>query len=567
MSAARMEKIWLQSYPPGVPAEIDPDVFPSLPAMLAHIIRQYGPKPAYSGFGQTLSFDDIDLLSGQFAAWLHSELKLPRGTRVALMMPNILPYPVCLFGTLRAGCTVVNCNPLYTAHELEHQLKDSGAEVIVILENFVHVLAEIRERVPVKHVVVLSMGDLLAPLKRLLVNLVVRHVKRLVPPYALTNTLALHEVLTKGRQHPVPCPDIDSADIAFLQYTGGTTGVSKGAMLTHRNIIANVMQARAWIDAKVVEGDEIIITALPLYHVFSLMANCLLYGSLGGLNVLIANPRDIPGFVKELKRHKFTAFTGVNTLFAALLRNKDFAGVDFSHLRIALGGGAAVQKSVAEHWCEVTGQPLIEAYGLTETSPAVSINPLQQQVFTGTIGLPLPSTELSIRDDSGREVELGAPGEICIRGPQVMQGYWQRPDETALVLGADGFLHTGDIGIMDAHGYVRIVDRKKEMILVSGFNVYPSEVEAAVASFPGVHEVAAISVPDERTGEAVKVFVVREDEGVTAEALVAHCHENLTGYKIPHQIEFRDDLPKSNVGKILRRKLREDELQKRAGSA
>lgn len=561
-----MEKIWLQSYPPGVPADIDPDAFPSLPAMLAHIISRFGPKPAYSGFGQTLSFDEIGQLSGQFAAWLQGELKLPRGTRVALMMPNILPYPVCLFGALRAGCTVVNCNPLYTAHELEHQLNDSGAEVIVILENFAHVLTEIRERVPVRHVVVLSMGDLLTPFKRLLVNLVVRHVKKLVPAYVLPGAVPLSVVLAAGSRHPVPEIEIASQEIAFLQYTGGTTGISKAAMLSHRNIIANVMQARAWVESNVIEGDEIIITALPLYHVFSLMANCLLYGMLGGLNVLIANPRDIPGFVKELKRHKFTAFTGVNTLFAALLRNADFAGVDFSHLRIALGGGAAVQKSVAEHWREVTGLPLIEAYGLTETSPAVSINPLQQQEFTGTIGLPLPSTELSIRDDSGKEVSLGMPGEICIRGPQVMQGYWQRPDETALVLGADGFLHTGDIGIMDAQGYVRIVDRKKEMILVSGFNVYPSEVEAVIASYPGVHEVAAISVPDERTGEAVKVFVVREDASVTAESLIAHCHESLTGYKIPHQIEFRDDLPKSNVGKILRRKLREDELKRRTGN-
>lgn len=558
-----MDKIWVQHYPPGVPAEIDPDVFPSVPAMLAHITRRFSEKPAYCSFGKTLSYADIDRLSGQFAAFLSGELGLAQGARVALMMPNLLAYPLCLFGTLRAGCTVVNCNPLYTAHELEHQLVDSGAEVIVILENFAHVLAAIRERVPVRHVIVVRMGDLLPALKGHLLNFVVRHVKKLVPAYSLPGALHLAEAFSKGARHAVPDPQMKSGDIAFLQYTGGTTGIAKGAMLTHRNIIANVMQAKAWVQAHVVEGDEVIITALPLYHVFSLMANCLLFGLLGGLNVLIANPRDIPGLVKELKRHRFTAFTGVNTLFAALLRNKDFASVAFDQLRISLGGGAAVQRTVAEQWLSVTGKPLVEAYGLTETSPAVSINPISQRTFTGSIGQPLPSTEVLIRDDAGNVCASGAPGEICIRGPQVMLGYWQRPDETEKVFDSDGFLHTGDIGIMDERGFVRIVDRKKEMILVSGFNVYPSEVEAAVASMPGVHEVAAISVPDEKTGEAVKVFVVRKDGSVTPDALIAHCHENLTGYKVPHQIEFRDELPKSNVGKILRRVLREEEMKNR----
>jgi long-chain acyl-CoA synthetase len=557
-----MDKIWLQHYPPGVPAEIDPDAFPSVPAMLAHIFSRFETKPAYCSFGKTLSYADIDRLSARFAAFLHGELKLGKGARVALMMPNLLAYPVCLFGALRAGCTVVNCNPLYTASELEHQLVDSGAEVIVILENFAHVLADIRNRVPVRHVVVARMGDLQSPAKGALLNFAVRHVKRLVPAYALPGAISLAQALAAGERHDMPMPGVGSGDIAFLQYTGGTTGIAKGAMLTHRNIIANVMQAKAWVGPYVVEGEEIIITALPLYHVFSLMANCLLFGLLGGLNVLIANPRDIPGLVKELKRHRFTAFTGVNTLFAALLRNKDFAGVEFEQLRISLGGGAAVQRPVAEQWLQITGKPLVEAYGLTETSPAVSINPIRQREFTGSIGQPLPSTEISIRDDAGAECPLGNPGEICIRGPQVMLGYWRRPEETAAVLGADGFLRTGDVGIMDERGFVRIVDRKKEMILVSGFNVYPSEVEAAVASLPGVQEVAAISVPDERTGEAVKVFVVRKDTSVTVEALIAHCHENLTGYKVPHQVEFRDDLPKSNVGKILRRQLREEELSK-----
>lgn len=560
-----MDKIWLQHYPPGVPADINPDEFSSVPAMLAHITRRFGNRPAYSSFGKILTYADIDMLSGRFAAYLHGELKLARGTRVALMMPNLLPYPVCLFGALRAGCIVVNCNPLYTAHELEHQLRDSGAEVIVILENFAHVLEQVCHKVPIAHIVLVRMGDMQSMFKGTLLNLVVRHVKKLVPSYSLPGARSLAAVLGAGGRHAVPNMHIRSDEIAFLQYTGGTTGVAKGAMLSHRNIIANVMQARAWVGQDVVEGEEIIITALPLYHVFSLMANCLLFGMLGGLNVLIANPRDIPGLVKELKRHRFTAITGVNTLFAALLRNPDFAAVNFEHMRISLGGGAAVQRSVAEQWLAVTGKPLVEAYGLTETSPAVTINPLRQREYSGSIGQPLPSTEICIRDDAGARCALGARGEICIRGPQVMQGYWNRPDETAEVLGEDGFLRSGDIGIMDERGFVRIVDRKKEMILVSGFNVYPSEVEAVVGEVSGVLEAAAISVPDERTGEAVKLFVVRKDETVTVERLIAHCHENLTPYKVPHQIEFRDELPKSNVGKILRRQLREEEMKKRAG--
>ncbi|HTJ96305.1 MAG TPA: AMP-binding protein [Rhodocyclaceae bacterium] len=562
-----MQKNWLQSYPPGVPADINPDEYASVPAMFAHIVTRFGPKPAYTSFGKTLSYNEVDQLSLQFAAFLQSKLKIEVGTRVALMMPNILAYPVALFGTLRADCTVVNCNPLYTAPELEHQLRDSGAEVIVILENFAHVLAEIRERVPVKHVVVVCMGDLLPVVKGTLLNFVVRYVKRLVPSFVLKDTYTFPEVLEIGRRLKFTAPKIESSHIAFLQYTGGTTGVAKGAMLSHRNMVANAQQARAWVLPYVVEGQEIIITALPLYHIFSLTANCFVYGLLGATNVLIANPRDIRGFVKELKQHRFTAITGVNTLFAALLRNKDFASVDFSSLRISLGGGTAVQRNVAEQWLSVVGKPLVEAYGLTEASPAVCINLIQQREYSGSIGLPLSSTELSLRDDEDQEVAFGKPGEICLRGPQVMRGYWQRPDETALVMSRDGFLRTGDIGIMDERGFVRIVDRKKEMILVSGFNVYPNEVEAAAAMHPGVQEVAAISVPDARTGEAIKIFVVKKDASLTKEALIAYCRENLTGYKVPHQVEFRDDLPKSNVGKILRRQLKEEELKKRSNAS
>ncbi|HWU85154.1 MAG TPA: AMP-binding protein [Rhodocyclaceae bacterium] len=559
-----MDKIWLQHYPPGVPAEIDPDAYASLPALLDDIFERFADRPAFASFGTTLSFAETQRLSARFAGFLHGELKLPHGARVALMMPNLLAYPVCLFGALRAGCTVVNCNPLYTAPELEHQLKDAGAETIVILENFAHVLTEVLARTPVHHVVVVSMGDLLGPFRKPLLNFVVRYLKRLVPRYALPHAYTLDAALAHGAREHGPLPAVGAQDIAFLQYTGGTTGVAKGAMLTHRNMVANALQARAWVAPHLVEGQEIIITALPLYHVFSLLANCLLFGLLGGLNVLVANPRDIRGLIKTMRRYPFTAFTGVNTLFAALLRNPDFARVNFEYLRVALGGGAAVQRPVAEQWLAVTGKPLVEAYGLTETSPAVCINPLRQSEFSGAIGQPLPSTEIEIRDDAGHPSAPGAPGEICIRGPQVMPGYWQRPVETAAVLGADGFLHSGDIGVMDAHGFVRIVDRKKEMILVSGFNVYPSEVEAVVAELPGVQEAAAISVPDERTGEAVKLFVVRKDASVTREALIDHCHRNLTGYKVPHQIEFRDELPKSNVGKILRRQLRDEELGKRA---
>ena len=553
-----MEKLWLRSYPPGVPAEIDVHEFASVGDVFLSSVERFRDKTAYINMGRSLTYGELEARSRDFAAYLQGELKLPRGARVALMMPNLLQYPVALFGALRAGYTVVNCNPLYTTRELEHQLKDSGAEAIVIVENFAHTLQACLSRTPVKHVIVTGLGDMLGVAKGTLVNFVVRHVKKMVPEWSLPTAIRFNDTLAAGRDIDLQPVSVTHDDIAFLQYTGGTTGVAKGAMLTHRNIVANMLQAQAWLHPSAIrDGEEIIITALPLYHIFALTANCLVFCEFGATNVLITNPRDIPGFVKELGQHRFTAITGVNTLFNALLNNPDFAKLDFTALKIALGGGMAVQKAVADRWKALTGVTLIEAYGLTETSPAATINPLDLDAYNGSIGLPISSTEVAIRDDMGLDVPLGQSGEICVRGPQVMAGYWQRPDDTAAVMFPDGFLRTGDIGVMDENGYIRIVDRKKDMILVSGFNVYPNEVEAIVAMHPGVMEVAAIGVPDERTGEAVKVFVVRKDRALTAEALIAHCRDHLTGYKVPHHVEFRDELPKTNVGKILRRALRE----------
>lgn len=552
-----MEKIWLKSYRPGVPAEIDVNEFGSLGELFERSVARFAAKPAYVCMGKTISYAELDAQTAHFGAFLQSELGLPKGARVALMMPNVLQYPIALFGALRAGYTVVNVNPLYTARELEHQLKDAGADAIVILENFAHTLEHVRARVPVKHVVVASMGEMLGFPKGAIVNFVVRRVRKMVPAWTLDGHVRFAEALRRGKAHTLQPVQMGHDDIAFLQYTGGTTGVAKGAMLTHRNIIANLQQAHAWIAPNVGEGSETIITALPLYHIFSLTANCLTFLKIGARNVLIPNPRDIPGFVKELGKQRFTVITGVNTLFNALVNNPDFAKLDFSALKVTLGGGMAVQQAVAEKWKRVTGVPLIEAYGLTETSPAVTINPLDLKAFNHSIGLPISSTEVSIRDDDGIEQAIGQRGELCVRGPQVTPGYWNRPEETRRVFTADGFLRTGDIAVMDDKGFVTLVDRKKDMVLVSGFNVYPNEVEDIVANHPGVLEVAAIGVPDERSGEAVKVFVVRKDPALTAEALIAHCRENLTGYKVPHHVEFRDELPKSNVGKILRRELRE----------
>ena len=551
-----MEKIWLKSYPPGVPAEIDVNEFRSLGDLFDRSVKRFADKTAYVCMGKAITYAELDAASARFGAFLQRDLGLPKGTRVALMMPNVLQYPIAMFGALRAGYTIVNVNPLYTARELEHQLKDSGAEAIVILENFAHTLEQVRAQVPIRHVIVTSLGELLGFPKGAIVNFVVRRVRKLVPPWTLDGHLSFGDALARGAAHALQPVEVGHEDAAFLQYTGGTTGVAKGAVLTHRNIVANLQQAHAWISPVVTEGREIIITALPLYHIFSLTANCLTFIKIGATNVLIPNPRDIPGFIKELAKHRFTVITGVNTLFNALLNNPEFAKLDFSSLRVALGGGMAVQQAVAEKWKKITGVALVEAYGLTETSPAVTINPLDLKAFNHSIGLPISSTEVSIRDDDGIEQAIGQRGELCVRGPQVTPGYWNRPEETRRVFTADGFLRTGDIAVMDDKGFVTLVDRKKDMILVSGFNVYPNEVEDIVANHPGVLEVAAIGVPDERSGEAVKVFVVRKDPALTAEALIAHCRENLTGYKVPHHVEFRDELPKSNVGKILRRELR-----------
>ena len=552
-----MEKIWLKSYPPGVPAEIDVNEFRSLGDLFDRSVKRFADKTAYVCMGKAITYAELDAASARFGAFLQRDLGLPKGTRVALMMPNVLQYPIAMFGALRAGYTIVNVNPLYTARELEHQLKDSGAEAIVILENFAHTLEQVRAQVPIRHVIVTSLGELLGFPKGAIVNFVVRRVRKLVPPWTLDGHLSFGDALARGAAHALQPVEVGHEDAAFLQYTGGTTGVAKGAVLTHRNIVANLQQAHAWISPVVTEGREIIITALPLYHIFSLTANCLTFIKIGATNVLIPNPRDIPGFIKELAKHRFTVITGVNTLFNALLNNPEFAKLDFSSLRVALGGGMAVQQAVAEKWKQITGVALVEAYGLTETSPAVTINPLDLKAFNHSIGLPISSTEVSIRDDDGIEQAIGQRGELCVRGPQVTPGYWNRPEETRRVFTADGFLRTGDIAVMDDKGFVTLVDRKKDMILVSGFNVYPNEVEDIVANHPGVLEVAAIGVPDERSGEAVKVFVVRKDPALTAEALIAHCRENLTGYKVPHHVEFHDELPKSNVGKILRRELRE----------
>jgi len=551
-----MEHIWLKSYPPAMPAEIDAGAHASIIALFESSVRRHAHLPAYACMGATMDYATLDRLTRTLAGHFRA-LGLGAGARIALMLPNVLQHPVALFAALRAGCTVVSCNPLYTARELEYQLADSGAEAIVVLENFAATLARALPGTRVRHVIVTALGDLLGPVRGRLVNAVVRHVKRLVPPWRIPGAQGWRAALEHGRRAGFVPVAVAADDLAFLQYTGGTTGVSKGAMLTHRNLVANLEQAHAWIAGRVEEGREVIITALPLYHIFSLTANCLTFMKIGACNVLIPNPRDIRAFVRELAKHRFTAITGVNTLFHALLRDPDFARLDFSALKISLGGGMAVQKSVAERWQAVTGNPLIEAYGLTETAPAVTINPLDLPAFNGSIGLPLPSTEVAIRDEAGRNLPVGAEGELCVRGPQVMVGYWNRPDETARVMMADGFLRTGDIARMDAEGFIYLLDRKKDMVLVSGFNVYPNEVEAVAMAHPGVLEAAATGVPHEKSGETVKLFVVRRDPALTAEAIIAHCRQNLAAYKVPHIVEFCGELPKTPVGKVLRRALRD----------
>ena len=554
-----MEKIWLREYPPGVPAEVDLNEFASLKDILEKSCHRFADLPAYSNMGVTLRYRDIDRLSRDFGAYLQQALGLGKGERVALMMPNILQYPVALFGILRAGLIVVNVNPLYTPRELEHQLKDSGATAIVIVENFAHTLQEVLDQTPVKTVIMTQLGDLFPFLKRTLVNFVVKRVKKLVPAWSIPGAIPFRQVLDEGAGKTLADVPLNHDDLAFLQYTGGTTGVAKGAMLTHGNLVANLQQASAWLSSVSKPGEETIITALPLYHIFSLTVNGLTFMKAGGHNVLITNPRDMPGFVKELGKVRFSVITGVNTLFNGLLHTPGFDRLDFSALKLSVAGGMAVQRAVAESWRRVTGTALIEGYGLTETSPLATANLLTLGEFNGSIGLPLPSTELSIRDDEDRELGIGqdAIGEICIRGPQVMRGYWNRPDETVQVMTEDGYLRTGDIGYVDERGYTRIVDRKKDMILVSGFNVYPNEIEDVVALHPGVLEAAAVGVPDEKTGEAVKIVVVKKDPALTAEILIEHCRQHLTGYKVPRRVEFRTELPKTNVGKILRRLLRE----------
>lgn len=557
-----MQKPWLDSYIPGTPAEIDLSDGATLVSIFETAARRFADRPAFSCMGHAISYGELDRMSAEFAGWLTGELGLKPGTRVAIMLPNVLQYPVALFGILRAGMTVVNVNPLYTPRELKHQLADSGAEAILILENFAATLQKVIADTPVKHVALTGIGDMLPFPKRHIVNFVVRRVKKMVPEYELPGSTPLAQALAQGRTRgfkPVP---VTQDDLAFLQYTGGTTGVSKGAMLTHRNMVANLRQMHAWIGDLVDEGKEVVITALPLYHVFSLVCNCLLFMSVGGLNVLITNPRDIPAFVKELSQLKFSIITGVNTLFNALLQDPGFAQLDFSHLKWAGAGGMALQAATAQKWHDVTGKYVQEGYGLTETSPVVSMQPTAvDTVYTGTIGLPLPSTEVLIRDEDGRDMPVGEPGELCVRGPQVMKGYWQRPEATEQVMYPDGFLRTGDIATMDAQGFFRIVDRKKDMILVSGFNVFPNEVENVVTLHPDVIEAACIGVPDPKSTEAVKIFVVKREGAVLdAAGVVAWCRESLTAYKVPRHVEFRDELPKTNVGKILRRALR-DEVQ------
>ncbi|MGK5085532.1 long-chain-fatty-acid--CoA ligase [Bdellovibrionota bacterium FG-1] len=551
-----MDKIWTSSYEKGVPAEIDSRIYKSIPDLLRHSFERFPERPAFHNMGKTLTFSEIDALSRDFGSYLQNTLDLSKGDRVAIMMPNVLQYPVVLFGILRAGMIAVNVNPLYTPRELSHQLKDSGAKAIVILANFAHVLEKSIAGTDVRHVVVTELGDLLGQPKKTVVNFVVKRIKKMVPAWNIAQAASFASALKAGAHASLRVVELGHDDIAFLQYTGGTTGISKGAMLTHGNIVSNMVQARAWIMKALREGEEIVVTALPLYHIFSLTANCFVFSSIGALNLLITNPRDFEGFIKELKKWPFTAFTGVNTLFNALLNHPDFSSISFSSLKLTLGGGMAVQRAVAEKWKQVTGVPLIEAYGLTETSPAACMNPMDLAEYNGFVGLPIPSTEVTIVDDDGKELGIGQAGEVCIRGPQVMKGYWKRPDETALVFLPNGFLKTGDVGIMNEKGFVKLVDRKKDMILVSGFNVYPNEVEDVVVTHPKVLEAAAVGIPDPKSGESVKLFVVKKDPSLTAAEVIAFCKENLTGYKVPKSVEFRTELPKSNVGKILRKELR-----------
>ena len=555
-----MERIWLKQYPPGVPADIEPTQYASLVDLLEESFTKFADRKAFICMDKSISYRDLDQMSVALAAYLQGR-GLQRGARVAIMMPNVLQYPVATAAVLRAGFAVVNVNPLYTPRELEHQLKDSGAEAIIVLENFAHTVEQVIARTQVKHVIVASMGDLLG-FKGVIVNLVVRRVKKMVPAWSLPGAVSFNDALSAGRGMTFNKPKLSPGDVAFLQYTGGTTGVSKGATLLHRNIVANVLQNDAWLQPALAAPPHVdqlmIVCALPLYHIFALTACYLLAVRAGGCNLLIPNPRDIAGFVKELAKYQVNSFPAVNTLYNGLMHHPDFKKLDFSKLKISNGGGMAVQRPVAEQWKAVTGCFIAEGYGLSETSPTLTCNPATTTEFSGSIGIPVPSTWISIRDDDGNELPLGQAGEICAKGPQVMSGYWNRPEETAKVMTADGYFRTGDIGIMDEKGYTKIVDRKKDMILVSGFNVYPNEIEEVIASHPGVLECAVIGIPDSKSGEAVKAFVVKKDPNLTAESVIKFCQEQLTGYKVPKHIEFRNDLPKTNVGKILRRQLRDE---------
>jgi len=561
-----MQKVWLKNYPPGVPADINPAEYGSVTEVIRRSCERFADNPAYSSMGTTTTFAEYERRAHCFAAWLQQVAKMQKGERIALMLPNVLQYPIAIYGAMLAGLTIVNTNPLYTARELEHQLADSGATAIVVLENFAQTLGGVIDRTKLRTVIVTGVGDQLSWPKSSVVNFVLRRIRKQVPAWNIPQAVRFNEVLEQGHYLMLQPVELNHDDIAFLQYTGGTTGVAKGAMLTHRNMIANVLQAATWIGDEAKPGKDVVITALPLYHIFALTANWLVWVRFGSHNLLIANPRDFPGFVAEIKRARFTYLSGVNTLFNALLHTPGFDQVDFSALRITLGGGMAVQRSVAEQWQKVTGNVLTQAWGLTETSPAACINPFGLP-FNGSIGLPIASTEISIRDDAGNELAAGTVGEICVRGPQVMAGYWNRPDETAKVMLDDGWLRTGDIGRMNEEGFVFIEDRKKDMILVSGFNVYPNEVEDVVATHPGVLEVAAVAQPDEHSGESVALFVVRKDPSLTEQQVIDFARKQLTGYKSPKHVYFRSELPKTNVGKILRRALRDELTGKKPEAA
>ncbi len=554
-----MEKIWLQSYSSGVPAEIDVGALGSIASYFEAAVKEFGERRAFvsGSTGVAITYRALDQMTRQLAAYFQSVLQLPQGARVALMMPNLLQYPVCLFGLLRAGYVVVNVNPMYTARELQHQLNDSGAQAMIVVEVFAHTLAKVIASTAVKHVVVTGLADMMPWPKRMLGNFLIRKVKKAVPAYSLPGSVSFLAMLAQGAAAPFKPVAIKSDDLAFLQYTGGTTGVSKGAMLTHRNVLANVKQGQVWSEPFLDRSEELIsITAIPLYHIFAL-GGCLGFVGMGGTNVLVADPRNIPAFVKVLSQYRFVSLPAVNTLFNGLINDPDFAKIDFSKLRFAIGGGAAVQRPVAERWQKITGAPLVEGYGLTECSPTVTVNPFDLKEFSGSIGLPVPSTEVSIRNAAGEELPIGAAGELCVKGPQVMVGYWMRPQETAAVMTSDGFLRTGDVAVIDEKGFLRIVDRLKDMILVSGFNVYPNEIEEVVMMHPDVLEVAAVGKASPSSGEMVKIFVAKKSAALTEEALIQHCRENLTAYKIPREIVFMSELPKSNVGKILRRELRD----------